>query len=261
MRPAFSVLALLLAMAACVLPGQATQPAPELNPITIETAVAGTAQAAAEQTAAAQPALPGKTGTALEQGEDGTKYIDYDAGFEVTFPIGWLAVRPGSEEFEAALKKQGATNQGLHDQMQSDLAGETEANPHRLFAYILRPDLQKNAMLGFSALAWDPQTAQPLDSAVMGEVVRGLEAPGGIPGFHADTAQIHEELPVNVMEIGGRWTLSDADGTVAMYATTLFFKPEPTSGVRITFSFVEQYRTQISADVKFILESLRIVTP
>jgi hypothetical protein len=257
---AFSALVLVSAMVACVLPGQAPQPTPGLNPIIIETAVAGTAQAAAEQTAAAQPTLPGTTGTTLEQLEDGTtRYTDHDAGFEITFPVGWLAVRPNSEEFEAAVAKEGKNNPGLHDQMIADLAAETEASPHRLFAYILRPDILKNVMLGYSKVVWDAEMAQPLDNALMGQLVREMEAPGGIPGFRADTAQLHEEGAVRIMEIGGRWTLSDAEGTLPMYATLLFFQPTPTSGVRITFSFVDEYRAQISADVKFIRESVTMI--
>lgn len=257
---AFSIFILVSALVACVLPGQASQPTPGLNPIIIETAVAGTAQAAAEQTAAAQPTQPGTTGTTREQLEDGTtRYTDHDAGFEITFPVGWLAVRPNSEEFEAAVAKEGKNNPGLHDQMIADLAAETEINSHRLFAYVLRPDILKNALFGYSKMVWDAEMAQPLDNALMGQFVREMEAPGGIPGFRADTAQIHEEGPVRIMEIGGRWTLSDAEGTLPMYATLLFFQPTPTSGVRITFSFADEYRAQISADVQSIMASITLI--
>ncbi len=261
LQRASAALVILIAVVACVLPGQAIQTAPAMDPMAIDTAVAGTAQAAAEQTAAAQPSATVVTGTSIEQLADGTtKYSDYDAGFEIIFPVGWLAVRPNSEEFNAALAKEATVNPMLHEQMTADLAGY-EANYDRLYGYILRPDIEKNVMLGFSKLVWDSQTAFSIDSTAMGELVRDLETSGGIPGFRADTAQIREDGAVKMMEIGGRWTLSDEGGTVPFYSTFIFFKPTSNTGVRITFTFVQNYHTPIAADVKWIVESIRIITP
>lgn len=96
----------------------------------------------------------------------------------------------------------------------------------------------------------------------MGNVVRGLEAPGGIPGFHADVAQVREEGVVKMIEIGGRWMLSDgAGGSVPFYTTLIFFKPSASSGVRLTISFLEEHRIQISPDVKSIIELIRMIEP
>src|ERR1041385_1080903 len=50
LRPSLIVSLMLLAIAACVLPGRAVQPAQVANPNGIETTVASTAQAAAQQT-------------------------------------------------------------------------------------------------------------------------------------------------------------------------------------------------------------------
>jgi len=262
LQRALSALTILIAMTACGLPGQATQPASGLDANAVASAVAGTAQAAAQQTAVVQPLATRMTGTIMEQVEGGgAKYTDYDGGFEITFPAGWLAVRPDSEEFNASLAKDGALNPMLQEQMTADLAGY-EANYDRLYAYVLRPDIKKNVMLGYSKLVWDSETALPLDSAAMGELVRGLEAPGGIPGFRADTAQLHEDSDVKMIEIGGRWALSDGEGgTIPFYTTIIFFKPTASSGVRVTFSYLEDYRAQISTDVKSIMESIKIIAP
>ncbi|RPI94515.1 MAG: hypothetical protein EHM40_06310 [Chloroflexi bacterium] len=255
-----SVFVILMAIIACVLPGQTIQPTPGISSNAIATAVAGTAQAAAQQTAAAQPA--GMTGTAIEQVQDGTtQYTDYDAGFEISFPAGWLAVRPNSEEFNASLANASAVNSMLHEQMTADLAGY-EADYDRLYAYILRPDIKKNVMLGFSKLVWDSETARPLDSVTMGDLVRDLESPDGIPGFHADTAQLHEDSAVKMIEVGGRWTMSDGEGgTIPFYITIIFFKPTANSGVRATFTFIQDYQAQIATDVKSVMESIRIIEP
>jgi hypothetical protein len=267
LRHTLSALAIVLAIAACGLPGQtaqpqAIQPTPGIDANAVATAVAGTAQAAAQQTASSELFAPSQTGTAIEQLEDGTtKYTDYDGGFEVLYPVGWLAVRPDSEEFDAALKKQGAANSMLHDQMTSDLAGY-DANFDRLYGYVLRPDIKKNVIFGFSKLAWDSEDTLSIDTVTMGELVRSLEAPGGIPGFRADTVLLHEDGNIKMIEIGGRFTLDDGQGgAIPFYATIIVFKPSANSTARITFTFIEDYHTQIAADVQSIRASIMTTEP
>ena len=258
---------LFLVMLACAVPGL-SQPAspPTFDPSTIPTMVVLTANAAISQTAAAQPVateIPaGMTNTTIVQVQDGTtKYSDYDGGFEIIFPVGWLAVRPNSDEFTTSLANEGAVNSMLHDQMTADLAGY-EANYDRLYSYVLRPDIEKNAIFGFSKLVWDSETTLPLDNITMGELVRDLESSGAIPGFRADTVQLHEDSNVKMIEIGGRFTMSDGQGgNIPFYSTIIFFKPTSNSGVRVTFTFLEDYHAQISMDVKSIIESIRMIEP
>ncbi len=122
---ALSALVTLLAIVACVLPGQVAQPAPAPGPINIETAVAGTAQAAAQQTQQASPATPtiaptetitptpkiSSSGTSLVTLADGsTQFIDYVAALQMVFPSGWLVVRVGEDEYYAAWEKPEAQN-------------------------------------------------------------------------------------------------------------------------------------------------------
>lgn len=260
LRHGLSVFVLLAAIVACVPPGQTVQPTPGIDANAVGTSVAGTAQAAAQQTAAVQPSATSMVGTTIEQAPDGTTtYTDYDGGFEVSFPAGWLVLRPNSEEFNTALTKNGAANKMLHDQMTTDLAGY-DAKYDRIYSYALRPDIKKNVIFGFSKLVWASEDAISIDNVTMGELVRGLEAAGGIPGFRADTAQIHEDRAVKMIEIGGHFTLSSSEGTtVPFYATIIFFKPSSNSTARITFSFFEDYHAQISPDVKSVIESIKII--
>lgn len=115
--PVFSTLVLLLAIVACVTPGQTVvTPAPVSNPVNIETAVAGTSQAAAAQTQQAIP-IPATatiadtptststpkislTGTSLVVQEDQSiLFIDRKGGFQITLPPSWLAIRINEEEY------------------------------------------------------------------------------------------------------------------------------------------------------------------
>jgi hypothetical protein len=268
----------LLAVLACAVPGlPGTESAPVADPNLINTIVAETFSAAVAQTAgipvetpATEPAVtdppvtipaPGMTGTNIENLPDGTtRYTDYDGGFEVVFPAGWLAVRPNTDEFDDALANEGADNAMLRDQMTADQAGY-DPNFDRLYSYPLRPDIEQNVIFGFSKLTWDPGDAVPLDNDAMGQVVRGLEAPGGIPGFRAVVAQLYTNVNgVLVIEIGGPFALDDGQGgTVPFYATLILFKPSPNSLARMTFTILQDHQAPISADVKSVIESIKLL--
>jgi hypothetical protein len=266
-RYTFSALVILFAITACVLPGQTAQPqairpTPGIDSNAVATAVAGTAQAAAQQTASSELFAPSLTGTAIEQLSDGTtKYSDYDGGFEIILPAGWLALIPNSEEFNAALAQDGAVNPMLRDQMTLDQSNY-EPNFDRLYLYILRPDIEKNVIFGFSKLAWDSADGLPIDSITMGQLTRELEAPGGIPGFRADTVQLHEDTSVKMIEIGGHWTMNDEQGeATSFYSVGIFFKPSSDSTARLLFTFVNDYQAQISPDVKSVMASIKLIEP
>jgi hypothetical protein len=93
-----------------------------MDPFAIESAVAGTAQAAAQQTQQANPIPPTETaapsatatstpklsnaGTSLLTLADGsTQFIDHVAGVQIVFPALWLVFRVGEPEYYAAWEK------------------------------------------------------------------------------------------------------------------------------------------------------------
>ena len=120
-------LVLVLAIVGCVLPGRIGQPAPVTSPDLVQTSVAGTAQAAANQTEQAGPVtstpmiaptehLPSpevisSSGTSLVKLEDGsTQFKDYRAGIQIIFPSNWMPIRVGESEYYAASEKWGTQN-------------------------------------------------------------------------------------------------------------------------------------------------------
>jgi hypothetical protein len=132
LRIKFCGLILLLAMIACVIPGQAISPAPVVNQSSIETSIVGTAQVAKSQTEQASLVTPNPTvpiethtptlqvsmsGTTLIFQEDqSAEFIDHKAGIKLTIPAGWLPVRPNEDEYykaftlDVALRNQEITN-------------------------------------------------------------------------------------------------------------------------------------------------------
>ena len=256
-----SMTALLFAALACALPGRSAQPASDPN--AIETAIAGTSQAAGQQTAAAAlfTATPeGPKGTTIEQLPDGTtKYTDYDARFVITFPAGWLAVRPNSDEFNATLAGEGAANSMLHDQMTVDQVDSADA---RLLAYIIHSEIKPNVIFGFSTTQWDSNDSKMLDNANMGDLVRGLESQTELSGFRVEVAQIHDEGSTRVVEVGGRWSLNDGTtDPIPFYSVFYFFKPTQNSTVRVAITMLQDYQDDFAADVKSIMDSITVIKP
>lgn len=152
---AVSTFVILLAILACALPGQTIQPASTKDPNTISTTVAGTAQAAEQQTQQADLFPPSATvaptdtmtptpkissaGTSLLNLADGsTQFTDHVAGMQMVFPSGWLVVRVGEEEYYAAWEKEEATN----PHFQAIFTGIQDVDPKvfRMDALDLRPE-------------------------------------------------------------------------------------------------------------------------
>jgi hypothetical protein len=259
---------LFLAMLACVVPGLG-QPAPAIDPSTIPTIVVLTANAAITQTAAAAPQSPQTEtptpdpsaiyGTIEQLSNGSTKYTDPEVGFEITYPEGWLTLRPNSDEFNSVLAKEALKNDMLRDQMEADLA-DFEPGVDRLFSYPLRPDIEKNYAFGFSNIEWGVNDPRPLDQNSMGELVRSLESSGAIPGFRADTAQVYENVGhVNLIEVGGQFSLSDGQGGVLpFYVTFVFFKPTSDSTIRMNFTYLKDYKLTIGSDVMSVIASIKL---
>ncbi|MEW6402523.1 MAG: hypothetical protein AB1649_12040 [Chloroflexota bacterium] len=269
----------LLAATACVLPGQTI---PTIDPASLSTIVAETASAAQTQTAAppAQATLPdtavpeatatespvpvpGVTNSALEKASDGTsKYTDYDAGFEVTFPKGWLAVRPNTEEYNEALANAQASNEMLYNLLTDDQTFY-DAEFDRLNSYPLRPDIEKNTAFGFSYLQWNKRNVTALDSFSMGGYVRELESSVDFPGFRVDVSRLYENVNgVLMIEIGGRRTIADNQGGyIPFYMTVIYFKPIPDSMGRVTITYLQDFQASIGQDVALIMESIKLLEP
>jgi len=159
------------------------------------------------------------------------------------------------------MEGEGATNDMLHDQMTTDIAGY-DADFDRLYAYPIRPDIKKDVILGFSKLAWDSNDTLIMDDYTAGQLVDELETSGDVPGFRASIVQVHTDGDIRMIEIGGRWALSDGQGgTIPFFSTAYFFKPSPKSLVRLIFTHLLDYHGQLSQDVKSIVDSIRIINP
>lgn len=271
-RKVLIFIGILVLALACEIPGMG-QPIP-LDPNTLPTIVVLTASAAMTQTAApgvptgqmptispVPPPTSVVTVTNLEVQSDGsTKFTHVNGGYEVTFPAGWLTVRPNSDEFNAAYSKEATKNSGLKYEMDQDME-YYDAEFDQLFSYALRPDLQENVMFGYSDVDWDSKDYDPIDEFVMGDLIDEIETSGTIPGFRLDTAQVYTTLNmIRLIELGGQFSVSDEqDGFIPLYSTLIYFKPTNSSLVRITFTYLKDYKSEIYPDVGQVINSIRLL--
>lgn len=146
-KTSFFALILLVTVTACVLPGLSTPTAPPLfaptmDPGRLETMVAETVAAAIAETEQSQPTPtriptsqptttatpePLTAGSVLTSQEDGsTIFLDERAGYQITIPDGWLAVRVDEQEYYDAWNLAEATDPNI----QAILLGMKEQDPN-----------------------------------------------------------------------------------------------------------------------------------
>jgi hypothetical protein len=176
-----AALILLTAALACVVPGmESASTIPPTPDTRLGTMVAETVSAALAETAlAASPETPSPTpspeptavpaaqyelpGSALETQEDGsTLFVDENAGYQITVPAGWLAVRVNEKEFYDAF----LLPEVADERMQSALQGIQEQDPasFRLFVLDTMEGHVQNEIVTNVNLIWDPRAAFSFES-------------------------------------------------------------------------------------------------
>jgi hypothetical protein len=258
-------------LAACA-PGSSDPAAPYYPTYTaiaqglIDLANTATAQAAQPAQPAAvsadTPTPPPPVGGTenVQQGDGTTKYSDYDAGFEMVLPSGWIGLRPGAQEFNDALKSEGAANEDLKAQMTADQQGY-EPVKDRYYMYATKPEEFENTLLSYGKVAWNAGDATVIDQNKLGELVQSLEMSPDMPGVRVVASNIApNENGVPVMVIGANYTIEASDGTmVPLYLNFIYFKPTDNSTVRVILSSWKDYRDVTGPDVDSIVQSIKLV--
>jgi hypothetical protein len=220
-------------------------------------------------TATAQAALPAETPTPplpaggtenVKQPNGTTKYSDYDAGFEMTLPEGWIGVRPGNQEFNDVLGNEAANNQALKERMMLDQQGY-EPVKDRYYFYATKPDVVENDMLAYAKLAWSPSDPKPVDQTALGDLVQGLEMLPEMPGLRVVSSNIvMNGNGVPVIVIGANWTAKDDSGElIPLYINMLIFKPTDNSTIRVVMTSRKEHRDVIGPDVDEMVQSIKLL--
>jgi hypothetical protein len=254
-------------MTACA-PGNSDPAAPYYPTYTaiaqglIDLANTATAQAAQPAQPAEVPTPPPPVGGTenIQQDDGTTKYSDYDAGFEMVLPAGWIGVRPGAQEFNDVLKSEGAANQALNDQMTADQLGY-EPVKDRYYIYATKPEEFENSLLAYGKLAWNASDPKPVDQNTLGELIMNLEMSQDLPGVRVVASNVVvNENGVPVIVIGANYTFEASDGTmIPLYLNFFFFKTSDNSTARIVMTSNKDYRDVIGPDVDAMVQSIKLV--
>lgn len=264
--PILIAVVLLAAIAGCVLPGQRMQPTPITNPSSVETALAGTAKALAQQTETAQgftatPAiLPTATltptprvsinGTSLVKREDQSAlFIDHKAGIQVTIPAGWMPIRVNEDEYYKAF----ASDVVLQNPAISDLLTrlqDVDVNYHRLNAIDIRPGHIPDGILTDFHILFQEGDTRTLEKWEQAE--RNRKSPYAGYKFISSSFPTLEN-GTRVLVIEESWQASGNKGTI--YYRGVFFGL-PTGTVILDLSTNNNFKDTILPDFEQVLNSI-----
>lgn len=264
-------LVIFLAIVACAIPGQTIQPMPTTNATVVETAVAGTAQAAAKQTeqaslltstsimlptqTSASPAVISSFGTSLKKLEDGsTQFRDYRAGVQITFPSNWLPVRPGEPEYYEAWEKQGIKSPWVLEEIAS--IQNLDLDVFRVNAYDMHPEHLFDGTLPKINVVFqqgDTRSLKQVEADEKKMIENSIKAEDKF--LSSDFKETSGGLQILVFQ--SQWKAKSYD--TAHYTGT-FFKV-PTGLVFIDFYIPSDHRNAVEPELDQIVESITLFTP
>ena len=208
-RTLLTALILFTTILACVVPGlpaaspfgEDASPSPTPD-IRLDIMIARTVSAALDLTALAVPTLtptlppptvtptpkPFSSGSTLIKQDNGsTLFVDESAGYEITVPTGWLAVRINEKEYYDAWTL--PENADIHIQTSLLSIKEQEPATFRLLVLDTQEDHIKNEIVTNINFIWDPQTVLSFDTDV------------DLQAFADELPSITDGLTVSSMEI------------------------------------------------------------
>ena len=277
----FFMLTFLGAMAACVIPGlpsaSTPAPAPFVKPGRLETMVAKTVSAAITQTEKARPTLrPTSTptptisatttssapqtipsGSTLTVQTDGsTVFADDRAGFEITIPAGWLAVRVKEQEYLDAFSLAEAAD----EQVQKTLLSIQNQNPDkfRLFSFdVQKKHIQKEFVSNFN-FVWDSQGSIDLDNDK--ELKTGeAQLMKAQPALEILTTKISSNkntVPLGLIE--SKFTAKNSSGTNIVISQKQVIFNAKTGTIVLTLSTLEDLKDTIFPEFDKMTETIKV---
>ncbi len=273
------ILSLLLIISlACLTPGlTAAPPAPALDQNSLSTIIAGTANAAAAQTAAANPSTPipqatvtetaspapsptvtprlSAEGTSLTKQSDGSyAFVDQQGGYSLIVPANWLAIRINEQEFINAWTLPEASD----PRIQSTLTLYQKQDPKlfRLFGLDLLPEHVNTGFVTNFNITWDrnnndslAQTIQSLKS----QLPRSATKP---KITYADIGTTSSQIPMGIIEDTFTGTASGG-GKLQIYQKLVLFKLKA-GMLSITLSTTSDLKSGLEPGFDLMTDQIKI---
>ncbi len=273
----FVALTFLAIMTACVVPGFPTASAPLSAPTTdpgqLEAMVAETVSAAIEKTEQAHPTrTPAPTqqptqtdtpepvtyGSALAVQDDGSAlFVDEHAGYQITIPSGWLAVRVDEKEYYDAWNLAEAADPNI----QALLLGmkEQDPNTHRLLVMDTQDGHIQNEFVTDIEFIWDEQAAfNGIEDLQV--IAEKIPAETGAFKFEVTSTQLITAITgvqFGVIEAKSSFT-NASNETVNIYQKRIFFKAK-TGMQSIVFTTLESLKESTLPAFEAMIETIALV--
>ena len=282
----FISLFFLTSMLACVVPGLQTASAPALAPtadtVLLATMVAETVSAAIVLTEQVPPlgepastlaptSLPistptqtlipeiGPAGSELTIQADGsTLFVDGRAEYEITIPLGWLAVRLNEQEYLDAFVLEEATNEYVQKSLVS--IRNLDPNQFRLFAFDVREDHVQNKFVTNLNFIWDEQGSISLetDEDIKESAAQSVAAVPGLEVLSTKISSTTNAVPFGLIE--SKLAAKNSSGEdIVMFQRQFIFNAK-TGSVVITLSTVENLKDTIFPEFDAMLETIKLIT-
>lgn len=260
---------LLFTVAACVFPGQTTQPV--TNPSSVETALASTARAFAKQTETANPitATPSITptitftpapkislyGTSLVIYEDQSAlFIDHKAGIQLTIPTGWMPIRVNEDEYYKAFALDVVLENPVISEHLTEIQ-DVNLDFHRLGAIDIRPGHIPDGILTNFNVIFEAGDVRSLEKWQQAE--RNRKPP------LADYRFLSSSYPTidngtRVLVIEASWKASADKGII--YYRGVFFSL-PTGTVVLDLYSNKNFKDTVLPDFEQVVNSVTLLKP
>jgi hypothetical protein len=260
---------LLMAILACVIPGQAA-PAPASDPNALSTYIAGTAQFLAAQTeqvatlmapSMTPSPLPTVTLTptpeiSLEktslvtQSDQSTVFTDYKAGIQITFPAIWMPLRVGEKEYYKAWESDFVKN----NQMVLDQLGylqTADVAKIRLHAFDTRPGYIFNERHSEIGVVYEGGDLRTLEEWLKAEKDKSQYAD------HDLISTTFRDLPNGIHALMLEHRIGGAEGRSTYYREVFFNVPSGTVFIDSYSDF--EFRDAVIADFDLVVDSIVIL--
>jgi hypothetical protein len=254
---------ILMAITACVLPGQKAQPAPTSTPNPMATSIASTLQASLRLTeqaytptpipATSTPFISPITGTSLGKLEDqSTLFIDHTAGIQVTIPAGWLPVRANEDEYYKAFSLDIVLTNPLINDRLTKLAS-LNTTYFRVEAIDIRPEHLSGGFISVMDVVFQPGDLRTLEK--WAEAERNKKSP--LQGHKFLSSKFLETTDgTRVLVIEESWP----NGDDTIYYRGVFFSL-PTGTIVLDFFTSFDFKDTLFLEFEQVVNSLTSLNP
>ena len=197
-----------------------------------------------------------ETGSKVQENDDGsTTYFDYTGAYRVDIPAQWLAIRPGSIEYNAAWLLPEASVPEINASLQA--MQSFDSNIFRIFALDVQEGHYSDGFVSNINFVLDHQNTASLEETFAQSVLALPDAISGLAVTSAEITATSLGVPVGIIE--SEW---DAEGNteqvIRIYQRQALFAVR-NSFLIITFTSTVDFKDQLLGGFEIMVDGFEIL--